>query len=316
MTEECQHDGSVTQTLPEELTISPDPVCYVNGKLVPESAGAVSALDRGLLLGDGLFETMRTVGGRVLQWQRHWERLCNGAGVIGLTLPWTAVELNGAIRRTLDANDLYAATVRLTVTRGGSAARGLQPPAGIRPTLIVRATPFVPYSSQLYRDGMSVVVSRTVRRNELSPLSRVKSLCYLDNIVARQAAAESGADEALLLNSQGKVACATTANVFGVKAMRLHTPPVGDGALPGTARAQVCEELAPRIGCEVRQTHLAESALQEADEVFLTNALMGIMPVCKIDGRQVGAGAPGPVARKLQTAYAEWLRAQSTAEEG
>ena len=288
----------------------------MNGKLVPESASAVSALDRGLLLGDGLFETMRTADSQVLQWQRHWERLCAGAGVIGLALPWTATDLSDAIRQTLHANDLCAATVRLTITRGGSAARGLLPPAGIRPTLIIRATPFVPYSDRLYRSGMSVVVSRKVRRNELSPLSRVKSLCYLDNIVARQEAAETGADEALLLNTQGNVACATTANVFTVRAGRLYTPPVADGALPGTVRALVCAELAPRIGCDVSETHLAGSALREADEVFLTNALMGIMPVCAIDGRRVGAGAPGPITRKLQTAYAEWMRAQSTAEKG
>ena len=251
MTQDCWHEKSVAQTLPEERSISADPVCFVNGKLVPESAGAVSVLDRGLLLGDGLFETMRAVDGHVLQWQRHWERLCAGAGVIGLALPWTATELSDAIRRTLHANDLSAATVRLTVTRGFlPAARGLLPPADAPPTLLIRATPFAPYPDNLYRDGMNVNVSRQVRRDEQSPLSRVKSLNYLDNIVARQEAAEAGADEALLLNTQGNVACATTANVFTVRAGRLYTPLVADGALPGTVRALVCAELAPRIGCE------------------------------------------------------------------
>ncbi len=307
----------MAQTLPEERSISADPICFVNGKLVPESAGAVSVLDRGLLLGDGLFETMRAVDGHVLQWQRHWERLCAGAGIIGLGLPWRATELSAAIRRTLHANDLSAATVRLTVTRGFlPAARGLLPPVDAPPTLLIRATPFAPYPDNLYRDGMNVIVSRQVRRNEQSPLSRVKSLNYLDNIVARQEAAEAGAEEALLLNTQGNVACATAANVFTVRAGRLFTPPVADGALPGTVRTLVCAELAPRIGCEVRETHLAESALRKADEVFLTNALMGIMPVCAIDSRQVGAGAPGPVTRQIHTAYEEWLRAQSTAEKG
>ena len=293
--------------MPEARSISTDPVCYVNGQLVPEGAGSVSALDRGLLLGDGLFETMRVVRGRVLQWQRHWERLCNGARAIGLALPWTADEVGEAIRYTLHANDLSEATVRLTVTRGTSTARGLLPPAAALPSLIVRATPFVPYPDHLYRDGMSVIVSRSVRRNEQSSLSRVKSLCYLDNIVARQEAAEEGADEALLLNTQGSVACATAANVFSVQGSRLYTPPVADGALPGTVRALVCEEFAPRIGCEVSATHLAEPTLREADEVFLTNALMGAMPVCAIDGRRVGSGNPGTITRRLRTAYDDWL---------
>ncbi len=284
---------------------------------MPESAGAVSALDRGLLLGDGLFETMRTVGGRVLQWQRHWERLSAGASVIGLPLPWTATELSDAARQTLRANSLHDATVRLTVTRGFlPGARGLLPPADTQPTLLIRATPFGPYPDRFYRNGMQVIVSRKVRRNEQSPLSRVKSLCYLDNVIARREAAETGADEALMLNTQGNVACATTANVFTVRAGRLYTPPVADGALPGTVRALVCADLAPQIGCEASETRLAESALQVADEVFLTNALMGIMPVCGIDDRQVGAGAPGPVTRKLHTAYEAWLRAQSAAEKG
>ncbi len=317
MTEECQHERSLVQAVPEERSISTDPVCYVNGQLVPESAGAVSALDRGLLLGDGLFETMRVLGGRVLQWERHWERLHTGAQTIGIALPWTADDLRKAIGQTLHANDLSEATVRLTVTRGYlTGARGLLPPADAQPTLLIRATPFAPYPDRLYRDGMRVMVSRTVRRNEHSPLSRVKSLNYLDNVIARQEASEKGADEALLLNSRGDVACATTANVFSVSADRLHTPPVAAGALPGTIRVLVREDLAPSTDRAVDETQLDESALLNSDEVFLTNALMGIMPVCAIDGRQIGSGTPGPVARRLSTAYEEWMSAQSVGKKG
>lgn len=275
---------------------------------MPESAGAVSARDRGLLLGDGLFETMRAVQGRILQWERHWERLFTGAQAIGLALPWTAAALRHAVAQTLHANDLREATVRLTVTRGSlPAARGLLPPAGTRPTVLIRASAFVPYPDRLYRHGLQVIVSRAVRRNEQSPLSRVKSLCYLDNVLARQEAADAGADEALLLNTRGKVACATAANVFTVQAGRLSTPPVADGALPGTVRALVCETLAPRLDCAVDAAQLDETALLEADELFLTNALMGIMPVCAVDGRRIGAGTPGPITRRLQAAFEEWL---------
>ena len=292
----------------EEEPINGEPVCYVNGQLMPESANAVSALDRGLLLGDGLFETMRVVCGHVLQWNRHWERLHGGARTIGLALPWTADELHEAVGQTLHANDLREATVRLTVTRGFlPTARGLLPPAGTQPMLLIRATPFAPYPDHLYHEGMQVIVSRRVRRNEQSPLSRVKSLCYLDNVVARQEAMERGADEALLLNTQGSVACATTANVFCVQAGRLRTPPVEDGALPGTVRALVCAELAQKMQYGVSITQLDEAALLKSDEVFLTNTLMGIMPVCAVDGRPIGAGVPGPVTRGLRTAYEEWL---------
>lgn len=303
--------------MPEERSISADPVCYVNGRFVSERADAVSALDRGLLLGDGLFETMRVAGGGILQWQRHWDRLCSGSGVIGLALPWSADALGAAVRQTLHANNLREATVRLTVTRGSvPAARGLLPPADTQPTLLIRATPFAPYPDRLYRSGMQVVVSRTVRRNERSPLSRVKSLNYLDNILARQAAAETGADEALLLNTQGHVACATTANIFSVRAGSLQTPPREAGALPGTMRALVCEELAPSIGRVVDESQLDVSALRNADEVFLTNALMGIMPVCTIDDRRIGSGAPRPVTRHLCFAHGEWMSAQRSAEKG
>ena len=283
----------------------------MNGQLVPETVAALSALDRGLLLGDGLFETMRVVEGQVLQWRRHWERLCNGAQTIRLVLPWTVDELCAAVGQTLHANNLREATVRLTVTRGFlPAVRGLLPPADAPPTLLIRATPFAPYPDHLYRDGMSVIVSRRVRRNEQSPLSRVKSLCYLDNVVARQEAAETGADEALLLNTQGGVACATAANIFSVQGGHLRTPPVADGALPGTLRALVCAELAPSMGRKVDESQLDEPGLLTSDEVFLTNALMGVMPVCAIDGQQIGSGVPGPVTRLLGTAYDKWLSSE------
>ena len=275
---------------------------------MPERAGAVSALDRGLLLGDGLFETMRVLEGRILQWRRHWQRLDAGARTIGLALPWTADDLHEAVEQTLRANHLREATVRLTVTRGFSpTARGLPPPAEARPTLVIRAAPFAPYPEHLYQNGMRVIVSRRTRRNEHSPLSRVKSLCYLDNVIAREEAAAHGADEALLLNTQGNAACATTANVFLVRGGRLHTPAIAHGALPGTVRALLIAALAPRSSRAVDTTRLDEADLRQADEIFLTNALMGIMPVRAIDDRPVGGATPGPVTQALCAAYAEWL---------
>ncbi len=284
-------------------------LCYVNGELTPERAAGVSALDRGLLLGDGLFETMRAVGGRVRNWERHWKRLRNGADVIGLALPGSADDIYAAVEQTLRANGLHAAAVRLTVTRGSSAGRGLLPSTDGRPTLVVRATPFVPYPAHLYANGMRVIVSRTVRRNERSPLSRIKSLNYLDNVLARREAEAAGADEALLLNTQGRVACATTANIFIMANGRVVTPPEAAGPLPGTMRALVCAELAPDIDVEVQCREFGEEDVRAADEVFLTNTLMGVMPVRAIGAQTVGGCVPGPLTRALQTAYEKWLAA-------
>lgn len=276
---------------------------------MPAGDCSLSPLDRGLLLGDGLFETIRVANGRALQWERHWARLRSGAQVIRLELPWTAAAVLDAIEQTLRANKLQEAVVRLTVTRGPSAERGLLPPAETAPTLIIRATPFAPYPERLYQAGMRVIVSRRVRRNEHSPLANVKSLNYLDNLIARQEAVDAGADEALLLNTQGGVAGATTANVFCVRDGRIYTPPLEAGALPGTMRALVYEELAPDSCGAVHVSHLSEQALCASDEVFLTNALLGIMSVCQIDGEPLGDGTPGGVTRELTAAYTEWLGA-------
>jgi len=206
-----------------------------------------------------------------------------------------------AIAVTVEANDLAEATVRLTVSRGVPERRGLLPPSSPRPTLVVQVTPFIGYPAEKYRSGL-VAISASVRRNETSPLSNVKSVNYLDNVLARMEAERSGADDALLLNTKGEVACATASNVFIVADGCLLTPPLSCGVLPGITRGVVIE-LAARIGLRCEERPVVPEELAKAEEVFLTNALMGVMPLVRVDGEVVGSGAVGEVSRRLQEAY-------------
>ena len=260
---------------------------WVDGRLLPAGEARVDPRDRGYTLGDGLFETMLCRGGRVPLLSRHLRRLRAGAGVVGISLPPEA-ELAGAVARTVEANGLGDGAVRLTVSRGVPEGRGLLPGGEERATVVVHAQPFGGYPEALYRRGMRLATSG-LRRNERSPLSRIKSSSYLDNVLARREAAARGADEALLLNTAGRVAGASAANVFIIRGGRLITPDAGSGALPGVARGVVLE-LAPRLGLEAEERPVGPEELEAAEGCFLTNALMGVMPVRSVDGRRIGGG--------------------------
>lgn len=279
-------------------------VLWVNGQLIaPEKAG-IDPRDRGFTLGDGLFETMRVAGSVVQRLQWHLARLRAGAATIGLPLPWTHGELAEAVARTVTANALQEAVVRLTVSRGVPTTRGLLPEPDPSPSLVIHAQPFAGYPAELYARGMRTIISRT-RRNEHSPLANVKALCYLDNVLARREAAEQGADEALLRNTAGELACASGANLFIAYDDTLVTPPLSAGALPGTVRSVVLAELTLRLGLPACERSVAPGELARADEAFLTSALLGVMPLTAVDGRAVGTGAPGPLALRLGAALAD-----------
>lgn len=277
-------------------------VLWVNDRLVSPGASGLDPRDRGFTLGDGLFETMRVRGGVVQRPTRHLARLRAGAAVIGLPLPWSDGELATAIARTRAANAVREAAVRLSVSRGVPATRGLLPDPDPAPSLVIQAQSFAGYPKALYARGMQVIISR-IRRNEHSPLANVKALCYLDNVLARREAAEHGADEALLLNTAGYLACASAANLFLVVGDTLVTPPLSAGALPGTVRDAVLAELAPRLGLTVCDRPVAPEELARAGEAFLTSALLGVMPLTAVHGRPVGRGAPGPLTLTLGAAW-------------
>lgn len=271
---------------------------YLNGRLISRAEPTIDAADRGLLLGDGLFETLRSHDGRPDRLEEHLARLLAGAATLKIPVPVSSNEIRQGVLDTLAANDFTNgdAALRITLTRGAG-PRGLLPPTDPAPTLLITAARAAPVSSE----ALTAIVA-TARRNEHSPLARLKTLNYLDNIMARMEAAERDADEALLLNTAGRLASASSANLFLLRNRTLLTPPPSEGVLPGITRAAVLG-LAQLLDLTAVETPLQRDDLERADEAFLTNSLIGPRPLIKVDGRIVGDGRPGPVTRRLQQAY-------------
>jgi len=269
-------------------------IVYLNGSLVPRSEAKISPFDFGFLYGYGLFESMRSYGGRVFRLDRHIARLKKSSETIGLNLP--NVDLEKAVYDTLKSNGLTDARIRLTVSQGEGEATP-DPSTCENPTVFITASNYAPVSDAAYQKGYRAVVSQ-IRRNSTSPLSRVKSANYLDMILARGQAKDAGADEALLLNEKGYVAEGSTSNVFIVSSGKLITPSVDSGILPGVTLAVVLElALSLGIGADIRPVELNE--LYEADEAFLTNSVAEIMPLVQVDGKGIGSGSVGSITSKL-----------------
>ncbi len=275
---------------------------YLNGELVQQEAATVSALDRGLLYGYGLFETMRSYGGRVFRLEEHYQRLREGAARLAMDAPLTRRELSDAVEVVLQRNELSDARVRLMLTAGAEGAAG---------SVILLAREVTEYPRQLYRRGMSALVT-SMRRNETSFLSGVKSLNYLDNVLAREEARRQGADEAILLNTRGFVVEGSASNVFLVLDGRLVTPNLSSGCLAGITRQAVLE-LAAEFGLEAIETDVELSAFAVASEAFLTGSVMEVMPLTRLDGRPVGSGRPGPVTGRLGRLYREMVLQETAA---
>lgn len=251
-------------------------IVWIDGRLTPIDEARIDPRDRGFTLGDGLYETIRAARGRLLRLDRHFARLADGLRLLGFPPIAGDTILADAMRAVLAANGLDEAAIRLTVSRG-PAARGIAPDPAGRPTVVAAAAPYAPPAP------LAAITATVTRRNQHSPLSRVKSLNCLDAVLARIEASERGAAEAILLNTEGRVAETTAANLFAVIGDALVTPPVGDGALPGVMRADILA----RLGAEERA--LTPADLAAAEEIFLTSSL-GIRPVIDLDGRPLAAG--------------------------
>ncbi|UEM03144.1 aminotransferase class IV [Skermanella rosea] len=245
---------------------------WLNGALTEADVARIDPADRGFTLGDGLFETIRVAAGRPCHLDRHLARLADGAAVLGIPLPMETPEIAAGIASLLAETEWAEAAVRLTLTRG-PAPRGLPPPDTPRPTLLATAAPASPPPAPA-----RAVIARSTCRNELSPLSRLKSLNYLDGILARREAVDRRADDALLLNTRGRLAEATVGNVFAVIDGVLMTPPATEGALPGIARGLAIERLA------VVERPVTVEELLHATEIAVTNSL-GVRPVATLEGR-------------------------------
>jgi len=261
---------------------------HLNGRLIDAEDARIDPTDRGLTLGDGLFETIAVRGAQPARMGAHLARLRDGADVIGLNILADMGDLKSALLETIEANGIEEGLLRLTVTRG-SGPRGVLPPSPAKPTVMI-----VGFSQQLTPMApVGAVISTTIRRNEHSPLARIKSTNYLDGILAAQEAAKRGADDAVLLNTAGNLAEATAANLFLVLDGRLVTPPQADGALPGVMRADVIK------GLGAVERSLKPSDFSQAAEAFLTNSA-GIRALVSVDGKAVGAGGPGTVTKAAQ----------------
>lgn len=279
-------------------------VVYLNGRLIPAEEARVSPLDRGFLYGYGLFETVRSYGGRVFRLDRHLARLMRGAEVLGLASGLDAAELERAMYRTPEANGLADARIRLTVAAGEGERSLDMPPSGSLTVLVVAEPLHV--AGRMYEEGISAVVV-SARRNSQSPVSAIKSLNYLDGLLARAEAEARGADEAILLNDRGYIAECSSSNIFLVSSGRLLTPSVASGILPGVTREAVLE-VAAEQGIESVEGDIARDELTRADEVFITTSVREVVPVVAVDGRAVGSGKPGPVTGRLAAAYRQLMQ--------
>lgn len=264
---------------------------WQNGRVLAPEDAHIPAADRGLLLGDGVFETMAVHHGRVFDLDAHLERLSAGLGLLGFAQSVDLGKLRAGITQYLAAEHADTAVLRLTVTRG-SGPRGLAPPGAPSPTILMTLSPM----PAPRKEPLALHIAAVTRRNELSPLARIKALPYLDNVLALSEARAQGADDALLLNTRGTIACAAAANVFIIHNGRLQTPPVSDGALPGTMRALVLA-LAEEAGLAPLEISLEPSTLSGADHVFLTNSITRLTEARHCNGMPLGMRASAEVAR-------------------
>ncbi|MDN5364148.1 MAG: branched-chain amino acid aminotransferase [Eubacteriales bacterium] len=272
-------------------------IIYLNGEFVPEEKAVVSVFDHGLLYGDGVFEGIRAYNNRVFRLREHLERLYESAKSIMLNIPLTIDEMQELVLETLRRNNLRDAYIRLVVTRG-KGDLGLDPRKCPKPTVFCIASSIQLYPEELYEKGLEVITVPTPRNYNEAVNPRIKSLNYLNNILAKIEANLAGTLEAIMLNSQGYVAEATGDNVFVVKKGVLITPPKYAGILEGITRNAVIE-LARKRGIEVREELFTRHDLYIADEIFLTGTAAELIPVVKVDGRVIGTGKPGPVFHQL-----------------
>ncbi len=270
---------------------------YLNGKIVDSADAKISVFDHGLLYGDGVFEGIRSYGGLVFKLKEHVDRLYESAHTILLRIPLAKADLMKAVVATLQANKLKDAYVRLVVTRGPGDL-GLDPRKCARPTLFIITDKIVLYPAQVYREGMEIVTVPTPRNLPEALNPQIKSLNYLNNILAKIEATNAGVQEALMLSAHGYVAECTGDNIFIARGGALLTPPPYAGILKGITRACVME-LARKAKVPVREEMMTRHDLYNADECFLTGTAAEIAPIVKIDGRVIGLGRPGPVTLRL-----------------
>jgi branched-chain amino acid aminotransferase len=275
----------------------------INGRLVPKEQATVSVFDHGLLYGDGVFEGIRVYGKVVFLLKEHVGRLFESANAIRLQIPITPAELIRAVEETVAANGIDDGYVRLVVTRG-SGTLGLDIRKTSNPQVIIIADTITLYPPEIYEQGMKLVTASTIRNHPGALSPRIKSLNYLNNILAKIEGTDSGTVEALMLNHKGEVAECSGENVFIVKHGVVQTPPPDAGILEGITRNTVIR-LAREAGITVHQTAMVRHDIYIADECFLTGTAAEVVAVVSLDGRTIGNGKPGPLTKDLRRRFQE-----------
>ncbi len=283
---------------------------YLDGELLPEEQAKISVFDHGLLYGDGVFEGIRAYNGRVFRLEEHLERLYDGARALQLQIPLDKAQMTEAVLETLRANELRDAYIRMVVTRGVGDL-GLDPLKCHSPTVFIIADAIELYPEELYETGLALITCST-RRNDPAALDAgIKSLNYLNNILAKMETTQAGVPEGIMLSTDGHVAECTAVNIFLVKDGRLITPPLHIGNLGGVTRT-VTMTLGQAQGIPVAEQLFRIKDVYCADECFLTGTAAELVPVVTVDGRTIGDGKPGPITKSLREAFVALTRAEGT----
>jgi branched-chain amino acid aminotransferase len=279
---------------------------YINGKLFDKADAKVSVYDHGFLYGDGVFEGIRVYAGKVFKLREHVDRLYESARHIYLEIPMSRDQMTEAVNATVRANDKKEGYIRLIVSRGAGTL-GLDPRKTSDPQVVIIVDDIALYPAEVYDQGLEIITASTIRNhpNALNP--RIKSLNYLNNILAKIEAVRAGCLEAIMLNANGEVAECTGDNIFVAKRGVLMTPPLHAGILEGVTRNTVLE-LARAARVEAREMTLTRHDVYAADEVFLTGTAAEVIGVVKVDGRVVGNGKPGPLTRQLRERFHQYVR--------
>lgn len=279
---------------------------WLDDKLVDKEDAKVSVFDHGLLYGDGVFEGIRVYGGKIFEFDAHLHRLYESAKAIRLVIPMEPDALADATRKTVEANNVYDGYIRLVVTRGVGDL-GINPFLCERASVIIIAATIQMYPNEYYENGMKVVSSSVLRNHPLSLSPQVKSLNYLNNVLAKIEAIDSGVKEAIMYNHEGYVAEASGDNVFIVRNGVIYVPPAQSGSLEGITRGVVMR-LAEKEGITVVEKNLTRFDLYVCEEFFLTGTAAEVIGIVEIDGRVVADGNPGPITKLLRKKFFEYAR--------
>jgi branched-chain amino acid aminotransferase len=272
----------------------------LNGKIIPDTERCISSGDRGFLYGDGIFETLRTYNEEPFKLAEHLERMRCSAEKLRISFEYTNAEISENITKLLEKNGVQDAYIRITLSRGEGGS-GLQMSDGLSPTILIQVKSFTPYEKKLYEEGMSLIVSRH-RRSTTSPICRHKTTNLLTSILLKEEAKDKSANEAIVINTDGDVAECVVSNIFMVNNGSVVTPSLDTNILPGITRRTVLD-ICQDSGISASEERFKIETLIKADEIFITNSLMEIMPVSRVEDNKIGKVTPGKITQQLMSAY-------------